>query len=537
MGDQLPIDRRAVLGAAAAGLSSAAVPVRTRAQLFDGTTGPHLRLGTLQPPVSLDPITAKYVGSLRGVNLVFDGLYGYGDGTEIRPRLAAGEPTREDDRTLRVAIREDARFGNGDPVTPADVAYSYTVPTEEDAPAKAAVDAVESVEAVDDHTVRIRLSHPFPGLDRLLTFPIVPKSVREADPEAFAAEPVGAGPFRVERFSEEKRTKLTRRTDYSGDRTPAVDAVTLAYVESPLTAAMSIRTRRTDMVEPVSAQVSPKLRGVSGGSMARAPGYRSFYLGFNTNDGPTEDRRVRDAICRCIDLESAVSEFMGPLGKRQYGPVPPAVADDWEFPREEWRDLVPGKDVAAARRGFREADAASGQFRILTTKDPRYKEFGERLARGLRDAGHGALVKPVPWTKYLERYVSGAAEDYAVFVGEVAGTDDPDSYLYPTLHENMAGLTNGTFYNEESVMNDLLSARRTTDRATRRERYVSASRRLLEDRAILPICSVQNSFAYGPSVRGLELHPIPWLNPRLTGSGVTMRRPDVAGDARGGDQS
>ncbi|MFB6080625.1 MAG: ABC transporter substrate-binding protein [Haloferacaceae archaeon] len=507
------VDRRTVLGTLGAGAIAAVGGCSTRADAA-GTT---LRVGTIQPPVTLDPITARSVGSAQAIGKVFDGLYAYDAAARVRPQIAAGPPTPDGSGAIRVEVADGARFQNGAPVTATDVKYSVEAPLAEDTAAKAAVSPVESVEVVDDRTVRFVLAHPDPVLDEALTRPIVPKAVRNGDEEAFAEDPVGAGPFEVESFREEKTVTLARWPEYRGDPAPAIDRLSIVSIESPLTAMMSLRTGRTDVVEPVSARLRERMRDVTGASVAARESYRSYYFGFNLNEGPTTDRTVREAIGHCIDLDDAVEAFVAPLGRRQYGPVPPLVADDWAFPRGRWRSLTPDKDLARAGRLFAEAGTRGRQLPILTSPDPRWTEFAERLARGLRDAGQPALVKSVPWKRYLDRSVSGSARDYAVFVGEVAGTPDPDSFLYPVVHENVEGLTNGVFYREESVMNALLSARRTVDRKRRTALYTSAIERLLRERVLLPICSVENSFAHARSVRGFRVAPIARLNPRVVG--------------------
>ncbi|WP_254522990.1 ABC transporter substrate-binding protein [Natrinema caseinilyticum] len=475
-----------------------------------------LRIGTLRPPVTLDPISARALGSEQAIERVFDGLYAYGEGTDVVPKLAAGEPTFEDgERTFVVELDDDARFQNDRPVTAGDVVYSFTAPLEEDAPTAWRVNPFDSVEAVGERTVRFTLAAPFPGLDHALTHSIVPRDVREDDRAAFATEPVGSGPFEVASFSEETKVELRRWSDYWGNPKPAIEALTMAYVEFPMTQLTSLRTDRNDAIEPVSPLTVDHVSEVGNASVRRRRGYTSLYFGFNLNQGPTTDRRIRDAIGYCIDLDEAVADFVEPMGRRQYGPLPPQVARAWNMPVDEWAALAPPKDIDRARRLFDEVGKATGQIRVLTSMDPKHKEFGEALAGGLRDAGRGALVVSKPESVFLEKSVTGSERDYSVFVGEIAGTPDPDSHLYPTFHENMAGVTNGTFYRADAVMERLAAARTTRDREKRRKRYETAITRLLEDRVCLPICSFENSFAVAEDVRNFRVHPIARENPRV----------------------
>ena len=58
--------------------------------------------------------------------------------------------------------------------------------------------AIETVEAIDDATVRITLSRPTAGLAELLAAPsagILLETQVTDDLEGFAAEPIGSGPF------------------------------------------------------------------------------------------------------------------------------------------------------------------------------------------------------------------------------------------------------------------------------------------------------------------------------------------------------
>ncbi|WP_226481521.1 ABC transporter substrate-binding protein [Natrinema amylolyticum] len=474
------------------------------------------RVGTLRPPITLDPIRARAIGSEQAIGRIFDGLYEYSNGTETVPKIATGEPQFEDDgRTAVVELDDRARFQNGREVVADDVAYSFTAPVEEDAPTAWRVSPIESVDAVDERTVRFTLEAPYPALDHALSYPIVPRQEREDDREAFATDPIGAGPFEVASFSAETKATLSRWDDYWGEPTPAIDRFTVAYVEFPMTQLTSLRTNRNDAIEPVSPMIVDHVSDVSNASVTRRQGYTSFYFGFNLNQGPTTDPRVREAISYCLDLEKAVAEFIEPMGERQYSPLPPQVAAEWDMPTDEWADLANETNPERARQLFREADEASGQLRILTTTDPKHKEFGEALAGGLRDASHGALVISKPESVFLERSVTGSERDYSVFVGEITGTPDPDSHLYPTFHENTAGVTNGTFYREDAVMERLTAARETENRERRRRLYEEAITRLLEDRVCLPICSFDNSFAVDAGIENFRVHPIARVNPRL----------------------
>lgn len=525
------ISRRDVLSGLAALGTAALAGCSVDARLApDG----RLRIGTLEPPVTLDPIEAEYVGSKRAIALVFDGLYTYGEGTDVVPEIAAGDPeVGADGRQYAVEIDDSARFQNGDPVTATDVKYSFEAPATEDTANAWRVSMIESIETPDDRTVQFRLAEPYPAFDHVLALPVVPKAIREKDREAFASEPVGAGPFEVESFSEERKAGLDRWDDYWGDPAPALTGVTMVAFESPITQMTSLRTGRNNAIQPVAPQIADDVESVTDGTIQRRRGYTTYYLGFNLNEGPATDLDVRKGISRCIDLDEVVDQFVRPMGERAYSPLPPEVAAEWELPTDRWEELSTGKDVGRARQLFEESDHG-GEIKILTPKDPRSKEIAEALAGGLRDAGRSPFVVSKPWKKYLESYVSGATSDYSVFVGSISGPPDPDAFLYPTFHENMIGATNGTFYDDDRTVERLAAGRRTRDRDRRRRHYEAAITRLLEERVLLPVSSFANSFATLPSVENLRVHPISAVNPRVAHGDDVVRIRSL--DRAGGDR-
>ena len=487
-------------------------------------SGENLRCSTLYPPITLDPIKAAHIGSKQVIGQIFEGLYVYNTDTTLRPQLAAEAPSIEKDGSqVLVTLKEQPRFQNGESVTAKDVKYSFEAPVTEETAPQWQVDMIESIETVNDRRVRFHLEDPYPAFKHSLTLPIVPRDAREANKEKFGYEPIGSGPFEIRKFSEEKKAQVVRWDDYWGSPSPEIASFTSAYVESPIVRLSGLKTNRTDLMTPVSPLLWNQTKRTNGVSIAARDGYTSYYIGFNLNEGPTTEKPVREAIGYCIDLDEIVSDFIRDAGDPQTSILPTEVAKQWDMPLEEWGSIPNRKNTEKAKRLFREADAASGQFRILTSKDPQWEAIAEAIAGGLRNAGHGALVKSVSWKQYLKKFLTGSKKDYSIFIGGVSGHPDPDSFLYPTFHENNQGTTNGIFYNKESVMRQISRARQTTDESARQRLYRAALTTLLEDRAYLPICSFKNSYGVDRTVRNFHVHPIAERNPQLANENAVVR--------------
>ncbi|ELY64658.1 family 5 extracellular solute-binding protein, partial [Natronococcus jeotgali DSM 18795] len=178
----------------------------------DGETGTFHFTQEQSREENFDPIVSNDAYSFQVINLVFDGLYEYGEGLELQPKIATGEPDVENDGTRFVfEIQEGVEFHNGDEVTASDVAHSFTAPVEEETENAAEYDMIESTEVVDDYQLQVDLGEPY-GPFELSTMgvPVVPEGVRTDDPDAFNTDPVGSGPFTFAELEENEYVELER---------------------------------------------------------------------------------------------------------------------------------------------------------------------------------------------------------------------------------------------------------------------------------------------------------------------------------------
>ena len=84
---------------------------------------------------------------------VFEGLVDLDPVTqEAAPALAADLPTKVDDTTYEIDLREGATFQNGDPVTADDVVFSYerVLNPDNNSLFRTFIDFVDTVTAVDE---------------------------------------------------------------------------------------------------------------------------------------------------------------------------------------------------------------------------------------------------------------------------------------------------------------------------------------------------------------------------------------------------
>src|SRR5690606_1457930 len=95
-------------------------------------------------------------------------------------------------------LRDDVTFQNGEPLDAEAVKFTLDrILTDETIPWRSTMDPIESVEVVDETTIRIRTTRPIgPLIQKLLiAFIIPPKYYEEVGEEGFAEKPIGSGCF------------------------------------------------------------------------------------------------------------------------------------------------------------------------------------------------------------------------------------------------------------------------------------------------------------------------------------------------------
>lgn len=166
----------------------------------------------------LNPYLSGGTKDIMGASIVLEPLASYNPDGEMVPRLAAEIPTlenggvAEDLMSITWKLRDDVVWADGTPFTAADVVFSGEYCLNEEMGCNAATNFadVDSLEAVDDYTVKINFSipKPFPyGPFVGSTAPVVQQAqfadctgakAQECSEQNFG--PIGTGPYKVVDF-------------------------------------------------------------------------------------------------------------------------------------------------------------------------------------------------------------------------------------------------------------------------------------------------------------------------------------------------
>ncbi|PGF15909.1 ABC transporter substrate-binding protein [Natrinema sp. CBA1119] len=465
-----------------------------------------------------DPVVSNDAYSFQVIQLVFDGLYEYDEGLELQPKLATGEPTVERDGTRYIfEIEEAAEFHNGDDVTASDVAHSFRAPVEEETENASEYDMIESTEVIDDYQLQVDLGEDPYGPFELATMgvTVVPESVRTDDRDAFNSDPVGSGPFTFAELQENEYVEIERWDDYWDDLEPNLEQVRFEAHEDPAGRVSDIRSANTDVIAGIPNDDWDVLENEDGVNLHSAESPTFMYMAFNCNEGPTTTPEVRRAIAHSFSMQDFIESNGANVTSPMYSPIPPVVNEIWEFPEDEYQELLPSYDPDQAQSLLDEHAPDDFTPTIITPEGIR-AQLAERIATRLDEIGYGADVQVLDFATLVDTYTSGNADDYQMYLLGWTGGPDPDYYLYPLFHESQAGTNQGHYYGGSDGFHDAIAeGRNSAGQEERYDLYEPVIREIVEQLPALPAFTQDNTMASRDYVQDLQAHPEVTRNPTL----------------------
>ena len=268
------------------------------------------------------------IGSASYVNIahtIFDRLMARNVDGEYEPYLAERLESNADFTEWTMTLRPGVSFSNGSALTAQSIADMFPFQQEGSSASGAVVSSnLIAVEAVDDLTVKYTLSAPtttFPSFLEGAGLGTVFDPVAAADEAAWADNPIGTGPFVLEKRDINNETIVVKnpnywRTDADGMQLPYLDSVSFRPIPDE-------GTRLNALVsdsDPVNAMMTLRAatigdaRGKSGITLNEASGNEVQAHFYNTLRPPFDDLRVRQALNK-MTAQDNVIEALGGIGE------------------------------------------------------------------------------------------------------------------------------------------------------------------------------------------------------------------------------
>lgn len=502
--DHRSLDRRTLLKAAGMAGASAAVlaaGVPVAAQSTPATAGSTptgtLVIGKNQEAVGFDPavVTASSSGVLLAV--LVEQLVTFDDAGTAQPMLAESW-TMPDELTYVFTLRKGVTFHNGQPLTAADVKYSFDriIDPATKSPWASQFAPVDSVEATDDQTVTIKLKTPYgPFLATLSAgfAAILPK----ADPPIdFQSSVVGTGPFAWDTYTKDTETVFKANTAYWDAGLPKLASLDYKILPDESARLAAVRTNQvqlTTLTDPVSVESAKTSEGVVTISQDTTDYY---LLGLNCAKAPFDNEKVRQALSLAIDRQAIIDAVFFGQGQVS-GPIVPTLGQ-WATPADQLPNYAVDPDQAKAL--LAEAGVDKLSFKILVgdlTTD--FQNVALVIQDQLKQIGVDVQLDQVEWGDFISRWKE---HDFESFVSFNGSGNDPDRALFPTLRSD--GSTNVFGYNDPNVDKLLDEGRATSDPEARKKIYGEIEQAVATAAPIIFINTRVAQFAMRDTVSGFQ---------------------------------
>jgi peptide/nickel transport system substrate-binding protein len=458
-----------------------------------------LHVGTTSDMVSANVFKACCTAEYEMMLLNYNMLYGFSaDDLSPVPELTPGCEPSSDYMTWTCPIREDAKWHDGEPLTAADIAFTYRFILDNNLatfadylpynPTFEAPDAATLIWHSEEPTLAPTVPPYIPILPEHIWGPLDGKPAKEI--RSFEQIPaIGSGPFQLTEWKPEQFFRMEAvEGHFFGD--PTIDEVVyhvygndeamiqalksseidFAY-DIPVTLANSLEGEEDIAISEEAADYHTNLAFNFGGQAKAHPiMYGSPAVTEETNHPALHDHAVRLAIAHAIDKQALADvvfqgaavpadTFISPDKAFWHLDIP--AEEEYDFNIEEANQILDDAGYTERTADGIRIDPESGEplvLDILGITDSRGSvKSGELMAGWMEQIGIEFDVRNVTETKAYEEWENGTFDAY---IWSWGGDPDPDFNMSVYTTEQCLGWSDGCYSNP--VLDDLYTEQRQT---------------------------------------------------------------------------
>lgn len=370
---------------------------------------------TSEPEAGFDPAFGWGAGEHVHEPLIQSTLTVTNTDLTIGYDLATGYSVSGDGLTWTVTIRDDAYFTDGEPLTAADVAFTYNT-----VKATSSVNdftMLDYAEAADNTTVVFHMTRPFSIWPyTMAVVGIVPEHAY--DSAAYGANPIGSGRYMLEQWDRGQQVILTANPDYYGEP-PRIQRVIILFMEEDA-AFLAAQAGQVDVAYTSATYSNETVEGYSLASYASVDN-RGINLpavpagtdseGRAAGNDFTADVLVRRAINIGIDRQEMIDNVLNGYGTPAYSICDQLPwyneASEVEYDPEGAAALLDEAGWTMGEDGVRTKDGARAELNLLYANGDSVRQaLAADLANQLGELGIACTIEGVGWDTAYDRALS-----------------------------------------------------------------------------------------------------------------------------------
>ena len=468
-------------------------------------------------PVGADPHAYEVPGTHSLVQPVYNGLFFLWPQDPLNPELKGElvEKWEQPSNTeVLLHLRKGVKFQAIDPVNGREFVADDVIfnikrmqdPRPENR-LRGMYTPIESMEATDRYTVKLKLSTPFAALFPNLAFTwasMIPQEI--VDKGIVDKKPIGTGGFILDKWERGISANWKRNPEYWKTGLPFVDEMEMQvipdralreakYLAKDLdNGAINVLGTTAETIKKQKDEITDKVGGTF--RELNSSFVAIIHVYFNVLQKPFDDPRVRKAFQNAISYDQVIKLFAG-LAKRT-GPISSGNAS-WALPEAD----LPPFDPAKAKQLLAAAGFESG-LKTETWVSSEYSglAFAPLVAGLLKPLGIDVAIKQLENAQWITEVYRGQGK-YPMTSHADATFDDPDRILYEYFHSK--GAANHTNIKDPKLDEFAVKQRQELDLKSRQAIVRDAQRYILDQGYDVPIVTPGSIAAIPPWMNTLDI--------------------------------
>ena len=454
-------------------------------------------------PNSLDPMAIAMMSTFTVTYAIYDNLVEADENGEYVPSLAEDYEVSDDETEYTFYLRQDVKFHDGTQMTADDVVYSINR-TIEKGWAADMVSAIDTVEKVDDYTVKLILSKPFGGMIGSLASPyfsIMSQAYAEENGEdAVEREPMGTGAYKFVEWVSGDHITVEANEDYFGGA-PSIKTITFRPITDKNTGLVALHAGETDVFLNINNSDIEVVESDDNLAFYSTDLAAVLSLNMNIEVEPLDDVKVRQAINYAINRDNVITGALEGNGTPANSPISPTC--------DGYSDQVEGYtyDPDRAKELLQEAGYDSLDLHLKIKEDSKLQKVAQVVQSDLKEVGINVEIDILEAGAYTtDVYTEG---DYEMTLSSwCAMFTDAYSLLYSQFHKDCYGSTgNITHVVSDELSSDLENAAMLTG-DEKQAAYEEVAQEINDQAYVASLVFEPTTITTNANLKGVQADPL-----------------------------
>jgi peptide/nickel transport system substrate-binding protein len=491
-------------------------------------------IGTIR---RLNPILDVHNQVDRSIDqLLYDSLVAFDSRALPVPELAESWSISADATLYTVSLRRDAVWHDGEPISSDDVIYTFSKLQDEDYPGPEDLHEFwqeVNIIRLDEHSVQFQLPEAYAPFLDYLSVGLLPDhllrgvSAGELIDHPYNLQPVGTGPFVLDRFIQEQDGQITgvrllAFKQYYGEG-PFLERIEFAFFEGQDEALQAYYSGEIQGIGDVGSSIIDAVLLEPNLNLFSAP-VPELTMVFLNNQHPEKDyfgeKEFRKALMMAINREWIINETLDGQAVIAVGPILP---DSWSYstalapipfdPEMAASTLtslgweLPEGATPGTVEYQRTQDERTLGFELAYPDDPLFARTADLLAGSWERLGISVELIAVGADELMDEYLEPRQYEAVLTRLDLSRYPDPDPY--PFWHDTQVDTgQNFAGFDDRNISLWLEGARTTPDIIQRTELYRNFQHRFQDQVPSLLLYYPVYNYAIDRQVQGVSIGPV-----------------------------